>query len=102
MRWIAAVLLLAPAFAGCTTDTTYRLDGAFTEERTQDDIDEAQRLVEEHGGTMALQESFPEQFIASGLGQSACEDLKAVLDPKPYLQFVGTCQAESVGGGGGY
>jgi hypothetical protein len=99
MRLLAAVLLLA-AFAGCTEqdldetagdEPEWTLRGSFKADRENADLEDLQARVEARGGTAAILESFPEQFVASGLSADACDALRAELETLDYLADVGSC-----------
>lgn len=90
MRWMAAVplLLLLP---GCTTDPTYGISGSFAADRSEDDLGDLETAAEEHGGSVLILESSPEQYVISGMEQGDCEELHAILVEKEYLASVGAC-----------
>jgi hypothetical protein len=92
-------LLLVVAFlAGCA-DAPYgapsgaapgfRLSGSFDKEATQQDYDRAQGIAASHGGTMALLESFPVQYVVSGLTDVACQKVREALQKEPHVASVG-------------
>ncbi|HET6397930.1 MAG TPA: hypothetical protein VFH47_00060 [Candidatus Thermoplasmatota archaeon] len=95
---VATAALLAAsagALAGCTEDAGmepgWTLRGHFTAGRTDADIDDLRARVESRGGTVAILESFPEQFVASRLSAASCDALHAELSRLPYLEDVRSC-----------
>lgn len=99
MRSVAfGAALLALALAGCGTPAadgpTFRLGGAFTEQRTDADLQDFQRTVRPYSDDVLLMESFPEQFSIRGI-VGGCEQLRSQLDAKPYIATVGQCSPEA-------
>lgn len=95
--FLAAAILLA----GCASPAagpTFALSGAFTPERTQQDLDEFHAIVAPYSDDVAILESFPEQFSIRGI-TGGCEQLRATLDAKDYVASVGTCRVETEGTG---
>lgn len=97
MRALVLGLLVALALAGCSTSTSgpsFRLSGAFTEDRTEQDLQEFDRIVAPYSDDVLIMESFPEQFSIRGI-EGGCEQLRVDLQAKDYIASVGTCVAES-------
>lgn len=89
--------------AGCASpdeSETFRLSGSFTGDRTQEDLDEFEAIVEPYSHDVAILESFPEQFSIRGI-VGGCEQLRSTLDSKDYIASVSACRVESGAGEGG-
>lgn len=100
----AAATVLALALAGCGTPAagpSFMLSGAFTADRTQQDLDEFQAIVRPYSDEApTIMESFPEQFVIHGI-EGGCEQLRVTLDSKDYIASVGTCTEERPSDGNG-
>lgn len=91
---VVTVTVLALGLAGCAEEDSYRLGGAFTADRTQDDMEEFQRIVEPYSDDVAILESFPEQFAIHHI-HHGCEELRAKLQAKAYIASVSNCTIEA-------
>ncbi len=92
MAW--ALLFLA--LAGCLStgdEAEFGITGSFTSDRDNADIDTLSDWVRARGGEVAIMESFPEQFHASGLTKADCEDLAVQLDAWDFIQSRSDCKA---------
>lgn len=97
MRWdVPAVvaIFLAVALSGCgsvDSGPRFHLTGAFTAERTQEDLDEFHGIVDDYSDDVLILESFPEQFDIRDI-VGGCEQLRSTLQAKDYIASLGTCQ----------
>lgn len=91
---LVAVTLLATALVGCVDQAPpeHRVSGTFTENATQDQMDELAGQVEDRGGEFVVLQSFPAQFSATGLADAACEEVAAFAANATYVAHVGSCQ----------
>ncbi len=92
---IGSLLILALALAGCLSSTPdvaeAGIRGAFTPERTSQDLQDFDSTARAHGARdIAIMESFPEQFSIT-IDAPSCDGLKQVLLDKPYLTGVRGC-----------
>ncbi len=88
---VSAWLLLA--LAGCVEDgPTYNVTGAFTADRDNADLETLGQWVRERGGDVAIMESFPEQFHASGLSATDCEAFRVQLEQWDFIQSHSECK----------
>jgi len=104
MRLAASTLLAAlgaGALAGCLAhgdppaEATFRIGGTFTEGATQAEMEKLGAEARRLGGDMALLESFPVQFRASGMEDAACEEFRAFAEAQPYVDVLGECLDEA-------
>lgn len=97
MRLLVLVAAGTLLLSGCGTPESgpsFQLSGAFTADRTQEDLDEFDAIVRPYSDDIAIMESFPEQFAIRGI-EGGCEQLRATLDAKDYIATVGACTPES-------
>ena len=88
------LVLVALALAGCTSESdSYRLGGAFTADRTSEDMAEFGRITAEYSDDVAIMESFPEQFSIKHM-HDGCEELRGKLLEKSYIATVSECELE--------
>ena len=90
-------LAVALLVAGCATDgdvPTFAAGGTFTDDATQQQMEELADYVEMRGGDLLLMESFPVQFRATGLSEEACEELRIHAQERSYVQHVRACEEE--------
>ncbi len=88
-----ALLVLIGMLAGCTEAATeYQIRGAFTTDRSDDDIAALSAKAKGLGGEVAIMESFPEQFLISGLPLAACKEMAAWLDAQDFIASATPCQ----------
>ena len=73
MKWFMVAALSAFLLAGCADSLQYQASGAFTTERTQDDLAAFDAKVKELGGEAAIMESWPEQFRVTFRSADACD-----------------------------
>gem|GEM_PF-6703891 len=102
MRLLALALLVA-LLAGCAQapdgalpgdNSNFRVSGSFDANATQQDYDRASGIAASHGGTMQMLESFPPQFIVSGLTDVACQKVSEALRAEPHVAKVGGCEPQ--------
>lgn len=93
-------LLAALLLAGCaqpgdlatpTASGAFHVGGSFDANATQQDYDRAQGIATSYGGTLALLESFPVQFSATGFTDVACQKARDALAQEPHVASVGAC-----------
>ena len=104
---VRAILILAVLLAGCVegSDTggpapggTFHVGGSFDANATQQDYDRASGIATSYGGTLALLESFPVQFSATGFTDVACQKARDALAAEPHVASVGTCAPSQAAG----
>lgn len=95
--WLAvACLLLAGSVAGCSSASEgprFQLAGWFTADFDETDRTEFNAIVRPYSKDVTFMESSPEQFMVRGI-VGGCEQLRAELDAKPYVGFIGACVAQ--------
>lgn len=93
MRPLPVLLaLLALPLAGCAgEETSYGVTGSFTEDRSDEDIEEVRELAHAQGGEIVILESFPEQFQVRALSLEECEAFREEVEQKPYIDTVEGC-----------
>lgn len=99
MRPLPVILaLLALSLAGCAgEETPYGVTGQFTEDRSDQDIEEMRQLAEEHGGELVVLESSPEQFQARDMSLEECEAFRSEVEQKSYVDRVEGCTEAEAG-----
>lgn len=98
--WIAIILVAGSTIlvAGCATPeppapTMFAVGGTLDRNATSEDVEDLRGRVQAHNGTLAIMESYPLQYRASGLMETECEALKLELASLAYVAVVGTCEA---------
>lgn len=100
-RSMVAAAVLGALVAGCLgPGTTYELAGTFTENATQQQMEELGAKVRDRRGTFAQLESFPVQFRAADLARSDCQAVRSFALNATYVADVGRCSAQTSGGYG--
>lgn len=96
-----ALAALAGLVVGCVDQPSpaYRVSGTFTENATQERMDELAGEVDQRGGDFAQMESFPVQFRATDLGATACEEVASFAEDAEYVAEVGDCKIADGSGG---
>lgn len=79
------------------TSTDWRLGGVFTRNASQEDLQDIQGEADARGGDLRVMESFPMQYMIDGLTQSACIELRALLQEKDYVDTVRECRLVQLG-----
>lgn len=93
-----ALALLALALAGCAgEETPYGVTGSFTEDRSDEDIEEVRELARSHGGEIVILESFPEQFQVRAMSLEECEAFREEVEQRPYIDTVEACAEAEAG-----
>ncbi len=92
MRLALAVLIVL-MFAGCVEEEpqSYQWSGAFTAERTNEDLQEFSQFASKHGD-VAILESFPEQFVISRLDAGGCQFLQPFIESRDYIASHSGCR----------
>ncbi len=98
MRVVLALLLVL-MFAGCVEEdrVTYRISGAFTEDRANEDLTTLGEAARAVGAEIAILESFPEQFVITDLTVGACQHLTPRLDTWDFIATHTGCQEAPLG-----
>lgn len=93
MRFVAALsVLLVIGLAGCAGDAvSFQVGGSFRQDRADSDLDDLRATAAPYSDDVLVMESFPEQFNVRGLDEHGCNELRALLQAKAYLQHVGAC-----------
>lgn len=91
---LIGVLLLASVAVGCVDQPApeYRVSGTFTENATQEEMSKLGDEVEARGGSFGQLESFPVQFRASELSETACGEVADFAQDAKYVAEVGACE----------
>lgn len=97
---LATVLLATGALVGCTSsepdqareDRDHEVDGSFTSQATQQDIEALERELEDIGAELVVLESFPMQYIVRGFTGESCEEVVDILSDHPAVDAVGPCE----------
>lgn len=96
---VLGVLVLGMLVVGCVDDPSpsYEVSGTFTENATQEQMNELGQQVEQEGGHFAQLESFPVQFRATQLTASGCDEIVSFVEGAEYVAEHGACQLSSSG-----
>lgn len=95
MRRLAiGVLVMAGMLVGCADAPAvdYELRGTFTENATQEQIDELGNAVEQRDGEFRQLESHPIQFRALQLEREDCLDVASIAEEADYVAELEDCQ----------
>lgn len=91
---LALVTLLL--VAGCTTQAAsrpYEISGTFTEDASNEDLEDLRDRLVAYGTTMRVMESFPMQYaIEVDHGQAACHEIETMLEERAYVATIGDCR----------
>lgn len=71
MKWM--MIFVALLLAGCADPVAYEISGAFTQDRTNDDLATFDAKVQSLNGEAVLMESFPEQYRVTFSTQGDCD-----------------------------
>lgn len=99
---LSLVLLLSLFLAGCheptpedrqngISDQEWEVRGTFTENATQEDIEDLRTRLEPYDGELFVLESFPMQYQITGPEVRDCPDVEEMLRTRVYIADVGTC-----------
>lgn len=100
---ILCLLSVVATLAGCHAPTDdagdtedpeqWAIPGTFTEEATQQDIEDLETRLQPYDGSMVVMESFPMQYRIEGPVKDDCPDVRAMLLGLEYVAEVGNCLA---------
>lgn len=82
--------------AGSDAADGFTLTGAFSPDRTDDNLTAFEDLAEEFSDDVAILESFPEQFRVGNLTRPDCIDLRAALASEPYIARLAECSGPAI------
>ncbi len=96
---LATLLLATGALAGCTSSEgdqaresrDHEVDGSFTTQATQQDIEALERELEDVGAELVVLESFPMQFVVRGFTGESCQEVLEILNDDTAVDAVGPC-----------
>lgn len=100
MRRIIPLLFLTLVLAGChepaprnggSDAAGWEIRGTFTENATQDDLEDLRMRLEPYDAEMRVLESFPMQYHVTGPRIDDCPDVEELLRDRLYVADVGTC-----------